>query len=218
MAPALRLWTKAVLLVASELPARGALVDQLVSGDWIVAATSSWPPDSLDRLSSDRLVMVVTWIAAHSHLCDGLHGTRADYARFFGYLNLFTGAMLILVLGDSLPVTFIGWEGVGLASYLLIGFWYQEDRMRRRDARRSSSTASATFGFLLGICLLFTVVGTVTPTLAASGPSDDAVVDGWPVGCWIAILLFCRLCGQVGADSAVRGFLTQWLVRRRFRR
>ena len=74
-----------------------------------------------------------------------------DYARFFGYLNLFTGAMLILVLGDSLVVLFVGWEGVGLCSYLLIGFWYDKDGTKspatptpRPAARPLSSTASAT--------------------------------------------------------------------------
>ncbi len=53
-----------------------------------------------------------------------------SYSRFFGYLNLFTGSMLILVLGDSLPVMFVGWEGVGVCSYLLIGFWYDKSGVK----------------------------------------------------------------------------------------
>ena len=70
--------------------------------------------------------------------------TRAT-ARFFAYLNLFIFAMLVLILGDNLPVLFVGWEGVGLCSYLLIGFWFTRTTRTRRPARRRSSpTASAT--------------------------------------------------------------------------
>jgi NADH-quinone oxidoreductase subunit L len=67
------------------------------------------------------------------------------YARYFGYLNLFVFFMLLLVMGANFLVTFVGWEGVGLASYLLIGFWYT--RTSATDAGKkglSSSTASAT--------------------------------------------------------------------------
>ena len=65
---------------------------------------------------------------------------KADdgYARYFAYLNLFIVFMLVLVLGSSMPVMFIGWEGVGLCSYLLIGFWYGVRRMRTPGRRRSS--------------------------------------------------------------------------------
>ena len=82
---------------------------------------------------------------ADPHLLDGYMAHDPRYAAYFGYLNLFTASMLILVLGANLPVMFIGWEGVGLCSFLLIGFWYENDDVRRRRAaRRSSSTASAT--------------------------------------------------------------------------
>ena len=67
--------------------------------------------------------------------------------RFFGYLNLFVAAMLLLVLADNYLLLYVGWEGVGLASYLLIGFWQHKPHARRpRRRRRSSSTASATSG------------------------------------------------------------------------
>ena len=150
--------TKAVLLVASDLPMRGALVDQLVSGDWIVAGDFKLQAGlTLDRLSS-VMVMVVTWIALLIHIyATGYMEHEPDYARFFGYLNLFTGAMLILVLGDSLPVTFVGWEGVGLASYLLIGFWYHEDKNATAGRKAFIVNRIGDFGFLIGICLLFTV-------------------------------------------------------------
>ncbi len=65
---------------------------------------------------------------------------------FFAYLNLFIAAMFLLVIADSYLLLFVGWEGVGLASYLLIGFWNHNRPSRRRPTRRSSSTASATWG------------------------------------------------------------------------
>ncbi|MBL8634852.1 MAG: NADH-quinone oxidoreductase subunit L [Myxococcales bacterium] len=191
--------TKAVLLVASELPARGALVDQLVSGDWIVAGDFKLQAGlMLDRLSS-VMVMVVTWIALLIHIyATGYMEHEPDFARFFGYLNLFTGAMLILVLGDSLPVTFVGWEGVGLASYLLIGFWYHEDKNATAGRKAFIVNRIGDFGFLLGICLLFTVVGTVK--YADFGSIAGRLMTpwwmGWPVGYWIAILLFVGCCGK----------------------
>ena len=86
----------------------------------------------MDALSG-LLCLVVTFIGTFIHVYSaGYMAHDEDYPRFFAYLNLFCGAMLMLVLGDSLPVVFIGWEGVGLASYLLIGFWYKETRQCQR--------------------------------------------------------------------------------------
>ena len=79
--------------------------------------------------------------------------TDSEYARYFSYLNLFAAFMLVLVLGASFPVMFVGWEGVGLCSYLLIGFWFTEAVGGRTPARRrSSSTASATSASSSGCC------------------------------------------------------------------
>ena len=79
------------------------------------------------------------------------------YARFFAYLNLFCGAMLILVLGRHLPVMFVGWEGVGLCSYLLIGFWYENDANADAGTKAFIVNRIGDFGFLLGMFLLFSV-------------------------------------------------------------
>ena len=75
-----------------------------------------------------------------------MHGDP-KFSKFFLYLNLFVFSMLMLVMGENLLVTFLGWEGVGTCSYLLISFWHTSDRQRHRPARRRSSpTASATSG------------------------------------------------------------------------
>src|SRR5690606_38392616 len=79
----------------------------------------------LDSLSGIMCVMV-SGIATLIHVYSaGYMSEDKSYARFFAYLNLFTASMLILVLASNLPLMFVGWEGVGLCSYLLIGFWWE---------------------------------------------------------------------------------------------
>ena len=92
------------------------------------------------------MILVVTGVGGLIHLYStGYMHEEPAYWRFFAYLNLFTFAMLTLVLGDNLLLMFVGWEGVGLCSYALIGFWYTRSGQRHAPAtRRSSSTASAT--------------------------------------------------------------------------
>src|SRR5437588_425758 len=83
------------------------------------------------------------------------------YTRFFAFLNLFTGSMLILVLGDSLPVTFVGWEGVGLCSYLLIGFWLDKDANALAGKKAFVVNRIGDFGFLLAMFIIFSKTGTL---------------------------------------------------------
>ena len=127
-------WIAAVAIAAAcmvaldgfflELPKAGpgGLQDTVMT--WI--ATGDLHIDLAFRMDalSGVLCLVITFIGFLIHVfAAGYMADDPDYARFFAYLNLFCGAMLVLVLGDSLPVMFIGWEGVGLCSYLLIGFW-----------------------------------------------------------------------------------------------
>jgi NADH-quinone oxidoreductase subunit L len=109
----------------------------------------------LDTLSA-VMCLVVTFVGLLIHLYStGYMATEPRYAAYFGYLNLFTGSMLILVLGANLPVMFIGWEGVGVCSYLLIGFWFH--RSDYADAGRKAFVVNriGDFAFLLGMFLLF---------------------------------------------------------------
>ena len=116
---------------------------------WIGSADFQVPLGlRLDPLSA-VMILVVTGIGFLIHLYSTAYmidEEPREYARYFAYLNLFAAFMLLLVLGDSLIVMFVGWEGVGLCSYLLIGFWYHEtDPPPMPARRRSSSTASATW-------------------------------------------------------------------------
>ena len=91
-------------------------------------------------------MLLITGVGSLIHIYSvGYMAHDRDRRRFFGYLNLFVAAMLLLVLGDNYLVLYVGWEGVGLASYLLIGFWQYKPLGGGRGARRrSSSTGSAT--------------------------------------------------------------------------
>jgi NADH-quinone oxidoreductase subunit L len=110
---------------------------------------------ALDHLSS-IMTLIITGIGflIHVFAIGYMHGDKG-FSRFFAYLNFFIGMMLILVLADSYPVLFIGWEGVGVASYLLIGFWYT-DRKNSDAARKAFIVNRIGDAFLmLGMFLLF---------------------------------------------------------------
>ena len=95
---------------------------------------------------SVTMLLFVTGIGALIHLyaIGYMHGDP-NFSKFFLYLNLFVFSMLMLVLGDNLLVTFLGWEGVGTCSYFLVSFWFTRETRRRPPARRPSSpTASVT--------------------------------------------------------------------------
>ncbi|HSQ00952.1 MAG TPA: NADH-quinone oxidoreductase subunit L [Candidatus Dormibacteraeota bacterium] len=149
-----------------QLPPEGALLDRMYT--WIHATPLTLEAAfRLDHLAS-VMILVVTGVGFLIHLYSlGYMHDDPDVARFFAYLNLFTTSMLILVLGDSLPMLFIGWEGVGLCSYLLIGFWYLDEA--NADAGRKAFIANriGDAAFLVGIFLLFWSLGQVdTPSLS----------------------------------------------------
>ncbi len=110
----------------------GALVDRTFYRGSRPARSRSTSRLRFDPLSA-VMMLVVTGVGFLIHVYSiGYMDARRGFARFFAYLNLFMFAMLMLVLGDNLLLMFVGWEGVGLCSYLLIGFWYDEERERRR--------------------------------------------------------------------------------------
>jgi NADH-quinone oxidoreductase subunit L len=113
----------------------------------------------LDPLSA-AMALVVTGVGSLIHVyavgyMDDDHRDDRGFQRFFVYLNLFMFAMLMLVLGDNLLVMFVGWEGVGLCSYLLIGFWFLDDHNGYCGQKAFVVNRIGDFGFLLGIFLLF---------------------------------------------------------------
>jgi NADH-quinone oxidoreductase subunit L len=117
-----------------------------------------------DPLSAVMLLFV-TGIGSLIHIYSlGYMGHDRGYARYFAYLNLFTFAMTLLVAGDGLLPMFVGWEGVGLCSYLLIGFWHTDEEKAIAGNKAFIVNRIGDFGFLLGIFLIFW-------TLAGAGPT-----------------------------------------------
>ncbi len=114
-----------------------------------------------DRLSA-VMVLIVTGIGSLIHIYStGYMKDDASYGRFFAYLNLFLFFMLLLVLGRSLLVLFVGWEGVGLASYLLIGFWFEDPEKALAGKKAFITNRIGDAGFLLGMFLLYFAFGTL---------------------------------------------------------
>jgi NADH:ubiquinone oxidoreductase subunit 5 (subunit L)/multisubunit Na+/H+ antiporter MnhA subunit len=114
---------------------------------------------AVDPLSAVML-LVITVVGSLIHIYSvGYMAGEGAYWRFFAYLNLFVFAMLLLVLGDNFLLLFFGWEGVGLCSYLLIGFWYQDRNSARAGMKAFVVNRVGDWGFLVGLALLFWGLG-----------------------------------------------------------
>ncbi len=157
----------------------------------------------LDGLSAIMLV-VVTFVSLLVHIYSiGYMEEDPGYPRFFAYMSLFTFAMLCLVLGNNFLVLFFGWEGVGLVSYLLIGFWFKKDSAAEGSLKAFLVNRVGDFGFLIGIALLLSYVGsldyaevfTKAPALANLTIS---VIPGvvWSLPTLICLMLFIGAMGK----------------------
>jgi NADH-quinone oxidoreductase subunit L len=182
-------------------------------GDWIQAGELQVPI----RLLVDRLallmMLVVTGVGALIHVYSlGYMARDGDRVRYFAHLNLFTFFMLLLVLGGSLPLLFVGWEGVGLCSYLLIGFWFKKPSAAAAGSKAFIVNRVGDAGLLLGMLLAFQVFGTldlvrILPAESASGFVRAGIVaqaeasGAEALGAFgpltvIALLLFVGACGK----------------------
>ena len=149
----------------------------------------------LDQLAA-VMIMVVTGVGALIHVFSvGYMHEDPGYARYFAYLNLFVFFMLILVLGASFPVMFVGWEGVGLCSYLLIGFWFNEQVNADAGKKAFIVNRIGDFGFLVAMFLIFTRFGTLDfETVFAKAPAT--LIPGGAVVTAITLFLFLGCTGK----------------------
>ena len=159
------------------------------------------------------MLVVVTTVSALVHLYSwGYMAEDDSQPRFFAYLSLFTFAMLMLVTADNLVQMFFGWEGVGLASYLLIGFWYYKPSANAAAIKAFIVNRVGDFGFSLGIFGTFLVFGTVSiPAILAAAPHMAGATIGFlghrvDTMTLLCILLFIGAMGK----SAQLGLHT-WL-------
>lgn len=159
----------------------------------------------LDALSL-IFIFVITFVGFLIHLYS-VEFMREDegYTRFFAYMNLFVSSMLILVLADNLLLLYLGWEGVGLCSYLLIGFWYKEPENGYAARKAFIVTRIGDVALILGLFLLFVNLGTLKiDSLMVLAKQNWSIVS--PLAVWAAVLL---LGGALGKSAQLP--LQTWL-------
>ena len=145
----------------------------------------------MDRLSA-IYACFITFVALLIHIfaTGYMHGDKGFY-RFFTYLNLFMFSMLTLILADNFLLMFVGWEGVGLCSYLLIGYYVKRDEARRAAKKAFVMNRIGDWGVLMGMFLVFTMTGSIS--------FYDKVVDGTPVASSLHLL------GQMAQEPFTAG-------------
>ena len=191
----------------------GAAAYDVVVLDWFRSGELSvdWA-FKVDTLTAVMLV-VVTSVSALVHLYSwGYMEEDPDQSRFFAYLSLFTFAMLMLVTADNLVQMFFGWEGVGLASYLLIGFWYKKPSANTAAIKAFVVNRVGDFGFSLGIFGTFLVFGTVSLDAILGGVGGAAGSTFSFLGAQVDVMTTLCLLLFIGAmgKSAQLGLHT-WL-------
>jgi NADH-quinone oxidoreductase subunit L len=187
--------------------ARIVLLPWINSGDLNVAWTLR-----VDTLTAVMLV-VVTTVSSLVHLYSiGYMNEDPNRPRFMAYLSLFTFAMLMLVTADNLVQLFFGWEGVGLASYLLIGFWFQKPSANAAAIKAFVVNRVGDFGFALGIFAIFALVGSTDfETIFAAAPGlTGKTIDffGWHAD---ALTLTCLLLFMGAMGKSAQFLLHTWL-------
>jgi NADH-quinone oxidoreductase subunit L len=151
----------------------------------------------LDALSM-TMVLVITFVAFLIHVYSSeFMENEEGYGRFFAYMNLFVGSMLTLVLADNLLLLYLGWEGVGLCSYLLIGFWYKDPSNGYAARKAFVVTRVGDAAFSIGIFLLYITLGTL-------GIQDlmQRAGEQWAVGAGLAVAASALLLGGAVGKSA----------------
>jgi NADH-quinone oxidoreductase subunit L len=145
-----------------------------------------------DPLSS-TMILFVTGVGALIHLyaIGYMHGDPR-FSRFFAYLNLFAASMLVLVLGSSFLVTFLGWEGVGLCSYLLISFWFERDSAAVAGKKAFVTNRVGDFGFMIAMFLIFSKIGSLDYLVTNRGAEQLSQTTVTA----IALLLFVGAMGK----------------------
>ena len=151
---ALRAFAQMVALPGNERFLQNTLWNMLTAGQLRFDLAFALDPLSM------MMVLIITFIGTLIHVFSvGYMADEPSYWRFFAYLNLFVFAMLLLVMGDNFAVMFFGWEGVGLASYLLISFWYTDIEKAKAGMKAFVVNRFGDFGFILGLFLLFWSLG-----------------------------------------------------------
>ncbi|MFI5295230.1 MAG: NADH-quinone oxidoreductase subunit L [Thermodesulfovibrionales bacterium] len=167
---------------------------------WVWLSVGGFTPEISLYLDALSLVMmlVVTFVGFLIHLYSSEFMIEEEgYGRFFAYMNLFVGSMLTLVLADNLLLLYLGWEGVGLCSYLLIGFWYKDPANGRAARKAFVVTRVGDTAMSIGLFLLFTNLGTLQIQELMS-----LAAERWAVGSGLAVAAAALLLGGALGKSA----------------
>jgi len=163
--------------------------------DWISAGSLKIPLSFLVDPLSSIMLLIITGIGFLIHIYSiGYMHDDEGFGKFFSYLNLFIFFMLLLVLGSNYIVMFIGWEGVGLCSYLLIGFWFTNSSYASAAKKAFVMNRIGDLGFLIAVFLIFTTFGSVE--FAKVFPLAGNMLPGNSTIALIALLLFVGACGK----------------------
>ena len=203
MAGAFSVAVYAVTSMLNLAPVGGVRAIEQVVFTWLGSGALQVPfALRLDPLAA-LMVLVVTGIGTLIHLYSTAYmheESGTDYARYFSYLNLFASFMLVLVLGANFPVMFIGWEGVGLCSYLLIGFYFTKPSAADAGKKAFVVNRIGDFGFILGMLILFTQFGTLDfqqlATQVSSMAHEPATMAGAGILTLATLLLFVGATGK----------------------
>lgn len=161
--------------------------------DWINSDTLKIPFEFLIDSLSSVFLLVITGIGFLIHIYSVAYMKEDEgFARYFSYLNLFVFFMLMLVMGNNYLILFLGWEGVGLCSYFLIGFWFKVDENNNAARKAFVMNRIGDLGFLLGIFLIFMTYGSLTfsEVFASAEIGSTGMVTA------IALLLFVGATGK----------------------
>jgi NADH-quinone oxidoreductase subunit L len=182
------------VLIFIDLEEHKEVTSHIVSlFSWINSDTLKIPFEFLVDPLSSWFLLIITGIGFLIHIYSiGYMHDDAGFARFFTYLNLFIFFMLLLVLGNNYLIMFVGWEGVGLCSYLLIGFWFKNTAYNNAAKKAFIMNRVGDLGFLMGIILIFVTFGSISFdqvfSIASGGNHTTVTV--------IALLLFVGAMGK----------------------
>jgi NADH-quinone oxidoreductase subunit L len=180
------------------LPVEERTIDQVLY-TWLASDDFVLPlAFRLDQLSA-VMILVVTGIGSLIHIYSTAYmhdEVDSEFARYFSYLNLFAAFMLVLVLGSNFPVMFVGWEGVGLCSYLLIGFWFKKQSASDAGKKAFVVNRIGDYAFILGMLALFTRFGTLDFKALAEAVAGMSPETSFGVISIATLLLFIGATGK----------------------
>jgi NADH-quinone oxidoreductase subunit L len=183
-------WSVVMLLALRDVTPRTHTVDLFT---WFPSGGLQVKMGFLADPLSITFILFVTGVGTliHVYSLGYMHGDE-NFGRFFAFMNLFCASMLVLVLGSSFLVTFLGWEGVGLCSYLLVSFWFQRNSAAVAGKKAFVTTRVGDFGFMVAMFLIFSELGSLNYSAMNAGASKLAAGTATA----IALLLFLGAVGK----------------------